>query len=892
MRYSPHSKLSEINIAGLDPESWIIVEPGVSREEIKAYYLSQGLGFTGDAIQEISGFCTQILGPLVDKTKILSTPTRQEVLRHLLTKNETLKDLPEMRRLKRQRGFYKKLDRSVQSARLTYTSLQEREAQEERLRAAGHFSVLRQELLQVIEVYESWLQEHSAWDPPRLYLASIAVLSQNELEVYLPESIVAIGLAQGESRIEAFWDALKSRVSVERIYLAQTDPANAETSEVTAPVRHHIWHTTDDVCDALSEQLNLKTDVILMPDDPVIRRSLNRALAERGIEKQDPRDPTRLQWEESLKLAFLPLELVARRFKQKDVISFLMSDWVRLEITEKRKLTQVLMDVGIREGLNGLEIEVLKPLTQVLKVLQGRLNARLKVEEVISAHAQCLSENPGIPPWLKDFLEQTWQKFESDLKLIGESYRKAPLLFWLERFRQRLENATPPFERIQWDGGAEIYRLNQASLRTPERLWCVLPPARFTSTEMAGDYFYSDREREILSATFAVHSGLQQSQKRREILKRWVTQAQEIIFLDAHYLPDGKERESIEPLLSELGIQLKADAENKGAYPRWLKSYGPVNSAPSRKIELKPWGTKKIRATDLERFSRCEFQGLALGRWRLRDIKPSDVEIRADARGTLLHSAVQILMESWKTEGSFKVLPKEALEQAWDKTPPRGLFKSKRLKTYTIKKLLPILESFCESEREYSQLSGAKIKSLEGPELKLPVAGVEVYGIPDRIDEHIDGLIVFDYKTSKSVPQADVMLKHGYRLQLPVYALAAAKHFNRPPLAIQFVELHRDFARGKGLVFKPWHGKEQGSITQTRARGTVLKLDPSEVWPVLESHIETHVKKFISGNIDVTPKVTKPSDPTYECKVCFVRDVCGQRRFEEPEPGEISNDDS
>ncbi len=321
-------------IGGLTPSAWIVTEGGVSREEVKDAFLSRGTGFTSKSIQDVSGFCRHILGPLVQDSQILSPSTRQEVLRKLLSDPERLERMPSFRRLKRQRGFFKKLDRAVQSARMTYSNVPERDAQMERLAQAGIQNPLREELSLFIIDYEEWLQKNQAWDQPRFMLAASAVLASSEVEIEFPSKIIVLGSGPGESRAEGLWDALKARVEVERVLLNEVLkdegalPTNWSWEE---------WHTVDDAVESLCDRLEvearagrLSENGVLMPDIPVIRRSLKRALTERGIEMKDPRDPTRLKWEEAIKNALLPLDVVSRRFSQETVVSLLNSSWVRL----------------------------------------------------------------------------------------------------------------------------------------------------------------------------------------------------------------------------------------------------------------------------------------------------------------------------------------------------------------------------------------------------------------------------------------------------------------------------------------------------------------------------------------------------------------------------------
>lgn len=934
MRFSPRleSRLDSVPVGGLDPAAWIVVEAGVSREEVKERYLASGRGFVSSAIQDVGSLCRFVLGTLVERERVLGAPSRQEILRRMLAERALSDRTPELRRLKRQRDFYKKLDRAIQAARMTYASANEREAQEERLQASFGGGRLRAEMRIVIGAYETWLDENKAWDIPRLILGAVAVLGTGEISLALPPKIVVVGPKPGESRGEALWDALSRRTEVERVFVADLLGAEFAGMERAFPgedlaATWEEWHTVDDTCDRLADGLleeyragRLGENGVLMPDLPAVRRSLKRALEERGLLLKDPRDPTRLKWEESVKGALLPLDVVARRFRHEEVISFLHSSWVRLdaspevEFAEKRKLHQEILDRGIRMGLAAYSGDRLERIRAMLELLNEAFSPRIRIDEVAGFHLAWIRRNPDFEAWVYEFFEAVWERFTADLFVIGESRRKAPILYWLERLRLRLADATPPFEKVQYENGVEIFRLGQTPLSYPEKLWCLALPPRYTTGDNPGDYFYSDREREVLSGHFQVRSGMMEAEFRRKVLKFWLAHAREVVFLDALYDWDGRERESIEPLLQELDVRGKdgeaITATPRHSYPRWRPSYLHPRKSPPRTFTLPALGTPgarpDLRASDLEHFSRCELQGVLLGRFRISDAKPSDLDIRADSRGTLLHEAVKLLIRARDTQGRFALSAEDALNEAWQARRPKGLFQSERLASFTKRKLVPILETFMEQEAKYVERAQTSVLAVEEPKLRYtvdlgPGAGpgerdqVGIVGVPDRIDEHPDGIFVMDYKTSTVSPKAPQMIGLGYRLQMPIYALAAAQHFRKEPIGLQFIELTRKGSRGSGIFFTRWNGKDPGSLTKTTARSSSLvDAPPAEVWGKLAEEIDGHTRRYIGGQVVVKPKPAKTGGPYAECDSCFVRDACGQRRFlddRDEEEGEGGGDD-
>jgi RecB family exonuclease len=759
----------------------------------------------------------------------------------------------------------------------------------------------------VIEAYEDWLSTNRAWDVPRLLLAAVGALLSPEVEIAFPERLVVFSAKKGESRGEALWETILKRTAegngpdIDRLFVSDllVKGSRAFPGE-EASATWEAWHTVDDCCDRLADALLLEADEgrlgengVLLPDHPAVRRSLKRALSERGLQLKDPRDPTRLRWEESVKTALLPLDVVARRFRYDDVLSFLHSAWMRLdsdpeaEMREKRRIHQEVLDRGIRAGLESYSGPKLERLRAMLDLLQTAFAPRLRVDEVAGFHLAWIKRNESFDAWVHEFFEALWTRFEQDLGVIGEARKAAPLLFWLERLRLRIQDATPPFEKVQYGEGVEIFRLGQTPLRYPSRLWCLAIPPRYTTGEGGGDYYLSDREREILSGHFQVRSQIQEAETRRQVLKLWLEHARETVFLDAIYDWDGRERESIEPLLQEMAIG--TEKKQRWSHPRWAPSYLHPSKSPPRQISLPVSDAVEIRASDLEAYSRCPFLGLALGRWKLKDAKESDIDLRGDSRGTLLHEAVRILVQSRRDTGRFSVSPGDALEEAWRNRRPNGLFQGERLATYTKRKLLPVLEAFLAGEEKYIERAGTTVLALEEPKLRYVVdLGVQedgsrrqvaVVGVPDRIDEHPDGIFVIDYKSNSASPGADRMIEHGYRLQLPLYALAAANHYDKKPIGVQFVQLDRDSTRSKGIFFSTWNGKDHGKLTATTKNNkSLVDLSPDDVWAKMAEEIERHVKEYISGNFEAKPKPAK-NGPYVECESCFVRDACGQRRF-------------
>src|SRR5690606_17582252 len=107
------------------------------------------------------------------------------------------------------------------------------------------------------------------------------------------------------------------------------------------------------------------------------------------------------------------------------------------------------------------------------------------------------------------------------------------------------------------------------------------------------------------------------------------------------------------------------------------------------------------------------------------------------------------------------------------------------------------------------------------------------------------------------------------------------------PAALTFIELKRKGSRARGLYFKQFSGKEPGKIANPRSNSkSLITAGVEETWGELAEQIETHVEKYLSGQVHVKPKVISEKDPYKECESCFVRDLCGQRRCMDTAEGE------
>ena len=855
-------------IGGLRPRTWICVDTGFSREEIKEFLLRQGQSLISDAVIQPEELCRKILS--VPKESVLGSFSRQEILRLLLAEPRISKAMPELKRLRRQSGFFRKLDRALQQGRRAFAHAEELQVHTERLIALGLRRSLRLELQKVASAYEAWLEGFGLWDFPLLLRKATESLREGSLAgVKFPEEILHFSAERPQSSEQEFWGALATHVSVQ-----QVSPLEALSPSPPSPWRWQRWHTLDDAAEALAESLAkslneksvLGSCAILVPDVPSVRRSLKHALEYYGIPVADPRDPTRLRWDESLKWACLPIEVVGRNFERATVIS-----WARscFPVAELAPVISEINARGIREGLTSYNDGPggkLEALSLRLHDLARSFGGKKTCKEFGAAHLEYLiSRSQG---WTTSFFEEFWKEFDEDLARISQADRRAPARYWLERLELRLQEATPPTGKLRPVEGIAIHRLGQVPLHAYSSVWIFGMPEAWLSGEKAGDYWYSEREREVLSSEFQVRSAIQVREERILLLKSWNASSKKLTLMDANYDWDGSERESLLPLLRELGGEIQS--EEKGAHPRWVSSYGAKRSVSPLKFELLPLhalGRREIRATEIDHYSRCGFRGLSAGRWRLWDLRDPGTDLWPEVKGNILHRAVKILLET-----KLKKTPFEALERAWVLERPKGLLQGSRLANHVKGKLLQTLKTFIEKENEYVSRSGARVLSLEGPELRLDYPDFSLIGIPDRIDESPHGIFIVDYKTSSQVPKGTEIAEEGYRLQLPFYALAAQKMLGRPAVGAQFIELNKKGGRSQGILFKQFNGKDPGKLTNSRARLSVLDSEPALIWSKCEEQLLTHAQGYAQGRFEAVPK--KES----ECRLCPFQDLCGHRR--------------
>jgi len=887
------------SVTGLRPEVWLIVGSGYSREDFKTRILDRGRGFVSDAVTTPQEVCLQILG--LAQESVLPPSGRQELLRFLLAEKRIMAGLTEIKKVRRQRQFIQSLDLAIQSGRLAFAHPAEEEVYLQRLHQIFGDQPLRNELRAFAGGYEAWMGASGFFDLPLLLKRATQRLREEgwPMGVRKPKEIYLASTQTPESLEREFWEVLGILVPLKSVVNqgGGDDPISCEVEWLR-------WHTLDDAAEFFADHLlgrlgvdpNFDQTAILIPDIPKVRRVLSRALAMRGIPLAEPRDPTQVRGDETLKLGLLLLRLVAQNFERQDVIS-----WLRIGVTEVAKeglneasvarMTRVdeIHLRGIRSGLKSYHGGVLEDLYHQLEKLQQALNGRKTAKEFRAIHQVLLRDLRVKVPridqaWI--VFESLWNSLLEDLERIGQQEKKAPLLYWLERLETRLGEASPPVESLKPRFGVRLYRLQQAPVIPAEHVWLFGVPPRWLSGEGLGDLWFSERDREVLSTEFAIRSRFQIREERLQVIGQWLKSARKVSVLEAEYDSDGRERESLLLWFKELAQAFKLQAPERpklcGAHGRTLKSYSSIRKTQLTQIQLEPLdrsvtgGAIELSATLVDRHSRCGFQALAFHRWKLKDTREPGIDLWPDVRGTLLHDAVRILMKARSASGTFSVPPAQALDEAWMRQRPRGLMRTRRVENYVRSRLVRVLEVFCEKEKDYFLRAQTRPVSLDDLTLRLNYSEFSIRGKPDRIDQCDLGLMIFDYKTAGGVPHGTEILDYGYRLQLPFYAVAASHQFGQDVLGVQFIELDSKGGRKSGILFQEFNGKEPGKLTQLRSNSkSLFSLPREEVWTRLEQEIVKTAESYVAGQFEAKPRLSPSSK---ECSFCRASDLCGLKR--------------
>jgi RecB family exonuclease len=945
------------NHVPLHPKLKIVVGAGFVREEVKAVFLSPsqmglpgmpGLGLSSTTVVDIEELTLSLLKGLMPGTgwKFLTRTERLEWLRALFSEHQT--NLPLLFAQAHRSTFSRNLDRALQSGRLAFAHEAELQVFQDRLKSQDLSSPLRAELIVFSHLWEKSLMSAEALDLPlALSLCSerlSELLEKTQPDIlarYLnlpPQGIHYLCSKNPESREQLFWDQLSKLIQVHQVKPESFVEAGGGTNALASSQDPHpgapsrwtweVWHTLDDAAERLadsvsearleSESLRSTSDgsheggaplsefSLLIPDRAENRRAVFEALHRQGHGLADPREPSALQLEEKWKRVWLPIQVIAGDFERDDVEDYLaVTPEVRAELSAR------MAEAGVKSGLASYQGLNLKEVYRQLEALQKIFPSRLTLSELSQAHLLWIqSREPSLPSEVFSFVSQFWTSWLDELLRLSRLQdapaplgrllsRKLRIRAWWEKIQDRFALQPPPVLKLKPLHGVRLYGTHQVPLAPTPRLWMIAMSSQTLSEERIGDWFFSERDRDTLSQEFSVRTSRQARLEKRAILRAWWQGAEKGVLLSHRYHWDGKEREDLSLLISELSDGSEFTPLQRGAHRRWLesfqKSFTPKEWISSQEVVL-PLALQdstgiatsvpiELTASLLDSYTKCPFITLVQYRWGLQDLREPEHELWGDVRGNLVHAAAQKILQS-----QFKLSVEDALESAWAlskaKGRLRGLFPGRRVERLAKRGLIKILYRWVEKEKETFAKSGARTIVLDDRLLTYRGQGYQIIGKPDRIDLNEKGAWIIDYKTSSSLPTGRDMVEKGARLQLPFYALAyRQEESSHAVCGVQFVVMKLSADRGKGIFFQETNGDAPGSYTQVTSRSaSLMKDEPEVVWEKLETKLDQAVKGVLAGQHAPRPVLGEK-----ECLVCRFSLVCGKKRREASQSSETGS---
>ncbi len=854
------------DFSGLRARKRICLGRGLSKEAAKEQIFARGGSLLSHQICSIQELAQQVVPDRV----LVSPGVRRAILEMLLRRQEIAVYFPELRKFQKRAGFLKRLDRALQKTRGLYAELEEREVLLARLAEKNAHSVLREEILRMADAYESYLDSYGGVDSPLLLRLARDRLRDGAIpEGWRGVEWVYLYQSDSESLEQSFLDEVAKCVSCEWVKTGM----DSTTNDVWTLHRAHTWdEAVSALADTLAKKESGERSLLVIPDRPELRRSLRRGLKAAGIATRETRDPLSVRQAEVSKRILLPLQLVGQRFERSKVLEWLWS-LPQYSGSEKQVLTREIQRRGLRRGLQGYQGGVLAGLGKELATLQGRFSQRLTLEQLQVQHEACFETGDE-----REFLTRVYESLSVDWEFLKQETLALPVLSWLKKLQELLEEIAPSVQRLVAQEGVEIHLFQQAPLwKEGERVavhFFGLGERDLYWEPTESDMALSWKEREWLAVDFQIEGlrGLQEDRQR--LLLQWFVGAKEVHWHLASYDGQGKELRNIDELIAE---KIPVNWNRVIDQPRKerLLSYRNTTRIQCRSVKLPNWenrGKKHLEATELDRYTRCSFQALVDHRWKIQDEREPEDELWPDVRGTILHRAIEWILQD--REKGQDVNLAGALERAWSERNPAGWMKGRHSEQYVKGRLMKILVSFWDDEQVYRARSETKLYSVEREQvLELEVDGTLVRGVPDRLDQHVDGVFVIDYKTTTDVPTGAEILEQGYRLQLPFYAVAAREKLGQEVLGAQYVSLGREVSRARGIFLEAYNGKNPGSLTHTRSKASLFSDEPEVIWSRAKALVEESVRSIKQGHYEAKPRLEK------ECVRCRLTDVCGQRRF-------------
>lgn len=262
----------------------------------------------------------------------------------------------------------------------------------------------------------------------------------------------------------------------------------------------------------------------------------------------------------------------------------------------------------------------------------------------------------------------------------------------------------------------------------------------------------------------------------------------------------------------------------------------------------------------------CPFRAFAKHRLQAKVAEDFVPGITAATRGSLIHSALEIIWEELKDQKTLLALSDEPLASLIDASIEnsfkaiKGLSRiGEKLKSLEHKRMHVLLRAWLELEKQREPFSVLFNESKKTVHL----ARLPIHVRFDRIDRLDDGrTFVLDYKTGK----VDVRSWTGDRPdepQVPLYAIAHRASVS----GVAFGQLNVN-----GVLFKGV-GDSADVAPGISTPDALSRLDLPETWPEVVAHwqtvLESLSQEFISGVAGVKPKSRLNS-----CRYCDLQSLC------------------
>jgi RecB family exonuclease len=858
-------------ITGIKPTAILCIGSGFVREEWKALCFNRGLAISEQGILGPKQIA-EILLP-ESESRLLEGSARVELLRQAFRDSNLREALPTLSQHRFRPRFFEGLDRSIQQGRLLFAHAAEAQVLQDRLTEKTGHDPKREEFFLLNRFWERLLEVRDLFDEPRIYELATEALSTREFS----KTIYKLEHFTDPPRLKLFWEELSKRTEVIRFHsseLVDLAPEMTLNRKQAHSLEDAAQFLMDDLlAEAASDPGALDRHAIVIQDEPVIRRTLKRVAELRGIPLQDPRDPTLVVQSEEMKFATLEMALVAKGFPAGLVLAWIATQpELRPMVGEYRKK---IIEAGVVQGLQSYTL--VPAVKEALTALQNRYPSRLTLSDL----HECLKRSAkalALPVWVDSVLERLFSQWKQSFIQIGLEHKKRPLRYWFEQVQEKLRRTTPVVNPLKNRTGLRLFRVDQAisALMLPtenkEALkvhFFGVTPSFFEPREEGNEWF-STRDREILSNEFGLPSYREAQAQAVKSFQGWRAVASAAVFWDYEYDEAGGEAESCDLNLSAIPFLQPAEKEILGAHPLMIPSLQThlKESSPHVQITLPKteWPVSFMNA-----YGNCAFTAYAGFLLSLYDEREADFDLKGDSYGNLVHAALEkMVLEKADIEDAF--------DHAWKQTKQLAWLKSERLYRAIKYKTVTLLHTFLQSEEEYRAKSGAEPLHIEYG-IDWQKDGLTFKGRIDRVDQHADGLVLMDYKTSSVVPSGRDTIEKGMGLQLPLYALALKEKLNQEVVAAQYLQMSPDkVGRNSGILFTQFNqSKKTDAVANpiTNARSNSLSLfqeTPDVVWARVDAKISELIAKAKAGQFTANP--AKPAD----CARCRYQLVCGRLR--------------